>query len=84
MAMPVLRAPTIAARIQTMVPSGGIPSAAKNIASSAKGKAKTVCSNLIMSRSSRSLCSGDGGPMGASGAFAGGRGAARGAMEAGS
>src|SRR5215470_3515746 len=48
--MAALRAPTMAARIFTVVKRGGTPPAASTAASRAKGSAKRVCENLIISR----------------------------------
>jgi hypothetical protein len=47
--MAALRAPVIAATIQPVCHSVGNPSRASNAPIKAKGRAKTVCSNLIMS-----------------------------------
>src|SRR5262245_35961425 len=55
-AIAALRAPTIAARIQPVCPMVGSPLRASSTAMNAKGKAKTVCSNLIMSSVMRNFC----------------------------
>lgn len=47
--MAALLAPTIAARIQNACQSVGKPFRASNAPINAKGRAKSVCSNLIMS-----------------------------------
>ena len=48
-AMAALRAPTIAATIQPICHQDGKPFCASNAPINAKGRAKTVCSNLIIS-----------------------------------
>ena len=48
-----LRAPTMATSIQPRTPHGGTPPAAKKALMTANGSAKTVCSNLIISRMMR-------------------------------
>src|SRR6185312_7905357 len=53
--MAALRAPTMATTIQPSTPHGGQPPAASMAPSSAKGRAKTECSNLIISSVRRVL-----------------------------
>ena len=54
-AMAALRAPAMARMIQKLVSHPGNPRAARKAPRKAKGRAKTVCSNLIISRRSKSV-----------------------------